>query len=166
MTLASSGQPQEQSVRQGMETISPKVHPKEVKPSAKPGRKIGSKKAAKLGAKTGKPSEGNLTKRQLSVLSELEKLAKKQGLKVSAGRLIFAGLRLKGGRCSLRNQKWVVLDRFQTFEEQLECFRLALESLEINDLHFYELSPETVRLLGLSSSKNQPAEKSAPQLES
>jgi hypothetical protein len=35
-----------------------------------------------------------LTKHQKEVLAELERLAKRLGLKVSSGRLLFAGLKL------------------------------------------------------------------------
>ena len=81
----------------------------------------------------GRFQSGNLTKRQKEVLAELEKLAKRLGLKVSTGRLLFAGLKLKGGRCSLRDQPWLVLDMFLPYEDQVETFKRA----------FLEITPET-----------------------
>ncbi|MDR1578432.1 MAG: hypothetical protein LBT86_09465 [Deltaproteobacteria bacterium] len=70
-------------------------------------------------------------KKQKALLSELEKLAKKVGLKVSTGKLIYAGLKLKSGQCSLRREPWLIVDRAQPFEEQVELFRLALTQMEL-----------------------------------
>ena len=89
--------------------------------------------SGKKGLAGGKLQSGNLTKRQKDVLTELEKLAKKLGLKVSSGKLLFAGLKLKGGRCSLRDEPWLVLDRFLPYQDQVDTFKKA----------FLEITPET-----------------------
>ncbi|MDR2443644.1 MAG: hypothetical protein LBE31_09010 [Deltaproteobacteria bacterium] len=104
-----------------------------------------------------------LNKKQQSLLADYERLAKMTGLKVSAGRLVFAGLRLKGGRCSLRSQNWLVIDRFQTFEEQLDCFRAALAGQTITEELLEEFSEEFQKSFRqsaslLSGQSNQSAE--------
>jgi hypothetical protein len=76
---------------------------------------------------------GNMTRRQKDVLGELERLARRMGLKVSSGRLLFAGLKLKGGRCSLREQPWLILDRQLPYEDQVETYKRA----------FLEMAPAT-----------------------
>jgi hypothetical protein len=72
-----------------------------------------------------------LTKKQQATLSELEKLSRKLGLRVYSGKLIFAGLKLKGGQCLLRDDSWVVIDRYQPYEEQVEVFRKGLGKVSI-----------------------------------
>jgi hypothetical protein len=72
-------------------------------------------------------TQNGLTRKQAQVISELEKLARRAGLRVSAGKLVFAGLRLKQGGCLLRREPWLVLDRLQPFEEQLDVLRRALD---------------------------------------
>jgi hypothetical protein len=72
-------------------------------------------------------TQSGLTRKQALVISELEKLARRSGLKVSAGKLVFAGLRLKQGGCLFRQEPWLVLDRLLPFEEQLDVLRRALD---------------------------------------
>ncbi|MDR1872325.1 MAG: hypothetical protein LBS60_10500 [Deltaproteobacteria bacterium] len=72
-------------------------------------------------------------KKQRIILSELEKLSKKLGLKVSSGKLVYAGLKLRSGQCSLRQEPWLILDRSQPFEEQVELFRQALANLTLDE---------------------------------
>ena len=86
------------------------------------------------------------SKKQKAALSELEKLARRLGLRISYGRLRFAGLKLKSGQCLFRGEKWLVMDRKQPFEDQLEVFKDALSQF---DLKGTDLSPEVTRLLGL-----------------
>jgi hypothetical protein len=69
-------------------------------------------------------------KKQKSILSDLEKFAKSVGLKVSTGKLIYAGLKLKSGQCSLFQEPWLVVDKTQPFEDQIELYRQALADLE------------------------------------
>ncbi|MDL2226907.1 hypothetical protein LJB86_04555, partial [Deltaproteobacteria bacterium OttesenSCG-928-M10] len=57
------------------------------------------------------------SKKQQEILKTLENAARRTGLKVSAGQLRFAGLRLKGGSCFLRGHQWLVLDKSQPFED-------------------------------------------------
>ncbi|MDR1678040.1 MAG: hypothetical protein LBS44_06585 [Deltaproteobacteria bacterium] len=88
-----------------------------------------------------------INKKQALILSELDKLAKKVGLKVSVGKLIFAGLKLKSGRCLLRQEDWLVVDRFQPFEEQADLYRRALAGFELSPQYLQALSPETRNIL-------------------
>ncbi|MDR0354193.1 MAG: hypothetical protein LBJ64_00415 [Deltaproteobacteria bacterium] len=74
---------------------------------------------------------GILTKKQSQIIKEMEKLAKKKGIRVSGGKLNFGGLKLKGGRCVLRQVPWIIVDRTQGFEEQLDLFRLALADAKV-----------------------------------
>ncbi|MDR1314916.1 MAG: hypothetical protein LBQ12_14805 [Deltaproteobacteria bacterium] len=67
-------------------------------------------------------------------MSLLERFAKAKGLKVSTGKLFYAGLRLKSGQCVYREEPWLVLDRFQAFDDQLELFRKAFADLKIGGL--------------------------------
>lgn len=89
---------------------------------------------------------GRITKKQKSSLQELEKLARKLGLKVSYGKLRFAGLKLKGGQCIYRGEKWLVMDRNQPFDEQVDLYREAFKEF---DLTSEEISPDLNRILKL-----------------
>ena len=71
------------------------------------------------------------SKKQLLVLGALERAAKKLGLKVSAGKLQFAGLKLKGGNCLFKGEKWLVFDRNQPFEDVVEIYRQAVNPHEL-----------------------------------
>jgi hypothetical protein len=73
------------------------------------------------------------SRKQKEILNDLEKLAKKTGLKVSSGKLVYAGLKLKSGQCSLREESWLIVDRTQPYEDQLEIYRQALSRLELPD---------------------------------
>ncbi|MFH1135899.1 MAG: hypothetical protein V1816_07415 [Pseudomonadota bacterium] len=76
---------------------------------------------------------GKFTKKQRDALGELEKLAKRLGMRVSFGNLKFAGLNLKGGHCRLKEEKWLVVDRRRSFEEQVDIFREALGQFELSE---------------------------------
>jgi hypothetical protein len=83
-------------------------------------------------------------KKQKENLSSLEKLAKALGIKVSGGKLLYAGLRLKGGQCFLREEPWLILDRNQPYEEQLELYR---EAFGLLNLEPRELPPHAREIL-------------------
>ncbi|MEW5723841.1 MAG: hypothetical protein AB1896_12085 [Thermodesulfobacteriota bacterium] len=87
-----------------------------------------------------------ITRKQKETLKELDKLARRLGLRVSYGQLRFGGLRLKGGQCLFRGERWVVLDRGQPYEDQLDVFREALGGL---DLQTEEVPPGLRVLLAL-----------------
>ncbi|MDR2613502.1 MAG: hypothetical protein LBG06_12035 [Deltaproteobacteria bacterium] len=70
-------------------------------------------------------------RKQQENISLLERFARSRGLKVSAGKLFYAGLRLKSGQCVYREEPWLVLDRFQPYEEQLDLFRKAFADLRV-----------------------------------
>ena len=76
----------------------------------------------------------------------MEKLAKQVGLRVSWGKLRFAGLKLKGGQCLFKGEKWLVLDRTQPYEDQLDSFREALQEF---DLRGREVPKELSHLLDI-----------------
>ena len=84
------------------------------------------------------------TKKQQIILKELEKLAKRLGVRVSYGDLRFGGLRLKGGQCLFKGEKWMVLDRKQAFDDQLDIF---LSVLNQADLSGQEIPPELENVL-------------------
>jgi hypothetical protein len=86
------------------------------------------------------------TKKQQETIRQLEKLARQVGLRVSWGKLRFAGLKLKGGQCLFKGEKWLVLDRAQPYEDQLDSFREALREC---DLTGREVPPELTGLLDL-----------------
>jgi hypothetical protein len=71
------------------------------------------------------------SKKQKAILESLEAVARRAGLKVSTGRLRYAGLKLKGGNCLLRGRRWVIMDRSQPFDDLLEIFRQALSPEEL-----------------------------------
>jgi hypothetical protein len=71
------------------------------------------------------------SKKQKVILEALEEAARRAGLKVSTGRLRYAGLKLKGGSCLYRGRRWLIMDRTQPFDELLEIFRQALSPEEL-----------------------------------
>jgi hypothetical protein len=71
------------------------------------------------------------SRKQKAVLEALEKAARRAGLKVSTGRLRYAGLKLKGGSCLLRGRRWLIMDRTQPFDDLLEIFRQVLSPEEL-----------------------------------
>jgi hypothetical protein len=71
------------------------------------------------------------SKKQKLILSDLEKFAKRIGLKVSSGKLIYAGLKLKSGQCTLRQEPWLIVDKTQPVDDQIELYRQALATLEL-----------------------------------
>lgn len=84
------------------------------------------------------------TKKQREILEALETAARRVGLKVSAGQLRFAGLKLKGGSCRLHDRRWLILDRAQPFDDLVDIYRQALTPA---DLAASGLSDELVMLL-------------------
>ena len=91
-------------------------------------------------------AKSRVTKKQEHILRELDKLARRLGLRVSYGNLRFAGLKLKGGQCLFKGEKWVVVDRKQPYEDQLDVFREAIVQFDLSSL---EILPELVGLLDL-----------------
>ena len=89
-------------------------------------------------------SRPRLTTKQKDALRELERLARTVGLRVSFGDLRFAGLKLRGGQCDFRGEKWLVMDRKQSYEDQLAFYRDALSQFELNA---EDLSPEVRAVL-------------------
>jgi len=73
------------------------------------------------------------TNKQQEILKAMEAAARRQGFKVSAGQLRFAGLKLKGGSCLLRDRQWLILDKSQPFDELVDIYRLALSPEELAD---------------------------------
>lgn len=100
-----------------------------------------------------------ITKKQKRTIAELEKIARELGLRVSAGDMRFAGLKLKSGHCLFRGETWVVVDRRQPFEEQVEVLSEAIGTLDWKQL---ELSPELEKAItknmGAESTKSVPVD--------
>lgn len=71
------------------------------------------------------------SKKQRDVLHALETAARRVGLKVSAGQLRFAGLKIRSGSCLLHGNKWLILDKNQPFEELLDIYRQVLSTQEL-----------------------------------
>ena len=71
------------------------------------------------------------TKKQQDILQNLESTARQLGWTVSAGKLRFADLKLKGGNCLLHGKRWLVLDKNQPFEELVDIFRQAFTSEDL-----------------------------------
>ena|GEM_PF-3432823 len=71
------------------------------------------------------------SKKQRAILQALEAAARRAGLKVSTGRLRYAGLKLKGGSCLLKGSRWLIMDRTQPFDDLLEIFRQALSAEDL-----------------------------------
>ncbi|MBF0531229.1 MAG: hypothetical protein HQK55_18570 [Deltaproteobacteria bacterium] len=88
-----------------------------------------------------------MTKKQRSTISLLEKLARARGLRISYGDLRFAGLKLKGGLCEFRGETWVVMDRRQPFDDQVDIFREALNGREFTE----ELGPDLKKILNIDA---------------
>ncbi|MBU2548810.1 MAG: hypothetical protein KKB20_10390 [Proteobacteria bacterium] len=97
-------------------------------------------------------------KKQEETLKELEHLSRKVGLRVAYGDMRFAGLRLRSGHCLFKGERWLVLDRKQSFEDKLDLF---FEALGQFDLHDQELSPELKRMMGLPADPPEDLESSA-----
>lgn len=84
------------------------------------------------------------SKKQREVLHALETAARRTGLKVSAGQLRFAGLKLKSGSCLLRGKQWLILDKNQPFDDLVDLYRQVLTPTELADCG---LPGETLELL-------------------
>jgi hypothetical protein len=89
--------------------------------------------------------KARLSAKQKRILAQLEDLARRTGHKISYGDLKFAGLRLKAGQCLFKGQPWIVMDRRQPFDDQVDVFREALADLNVGGM---ELEPETRKALG------------------
>lgn len=94
----------------------------------------------------------NLNKKQRETLAALEKLARRAGLKVSYGRLNYAGLRFKGGGCRCRGRDWLIIDRLRSFEDQLEVFQSVLKGRDWPE----DTEAGLLRLLAADSPKAGP----------
>ncbi|MDR2302913.1 MAG: hypothetical protein LBF38_12880 [Deltaproteobacteria bacterium] len=104
-----------------------------------------------------KPKKG-FNKHQVKVITELDKLARKCGVKIFTGKLVYAGLKIQSGNCRLHSDNCLVIDRGQPYEEQLDLYRQVLLNVEIQPKHFDELSQETKSALNLGLHKKaQPA---------
>ena len=95
---------------------------------------------------------GRITKRQKKTIAELEKIAKTLGIRVSAGDLRFGGLKLKSGQCLFRGETWVVVDRHQPFEEQVDVLSEAIGALDWEPLN---IDSEIVKIIRKSIDGNQ-----------
>ena len=82
------------------------------------------------------------SKKQQEILKLLESSARRLGLKVSVGRLMVAGLKLRGGSCFLRGRRWLILDRAQPFDELLDIYRQAVSLADLSALGLAEESLE------------------------
>ena len=89
-------------------------------------------------------SKKKTKEKQEETLRELEKLAKRFGIRVSYGDMKFAGLKLKSGQCLFKGERWLILDRKQPFEDKVDLFRETLEHL---DLSQEELPPDLADLI-------------------
>jgi hypothetical protein len=79
------------------------------------------------------------------VLDELIEAAERVGLKVRREKLMReVGYRARGGRCRLRGDDMVIIDRDQAPHEQLE---IVAEALKGRDLEAVYLSPAARRVL-------------------
>ena len=72
------------------------------------------------------------SKKQREVLQALEAAARRSGLKVSAGQLRFAGLKLRSGSCLLHGKQWLILDKNQPFDDLVEIYRQVLTTKELS----------------------------------
>jgi hypothetical protein len=79
------------------------------------------------------------------VLDELIEAAGRVGLKVRREKLLReVGYRARGGKCRLRNDDLIIIDRDQATHEQLE---VIAEALKGRDLEAVYLSPAARRIL-------------------
>ena len=95
------------------------------------------------------------SKKQREVLQALESAARRSGLKVSAGQLRFAGLKLRSGSCLLRGKQWLILDKNQPFDDLVDIYRQVLTTKELIDCG---LPDETLELLAPYLGQAAPAE--------
>ena len=86
--------------------------------------------------------------RTLKLLDELIEAAERVGLKVRREKLLReVGYRARGGRCRLRQEDLVIIDRDQPPHEQLE---IVAEALKGRDLEAVYLSPAARQILQAS----------------
>ncbi len=90
------------------------------------------------------PIKSPHSKKQQQVLKAMEAAARRMGLKVSVRKLRVAGLRLKGGSCLLRGRQWIILDRYQPFDDLVDVYRQALSLEELAGLGLPAESMELV----------------------
>ena len=95
------------------------------------------------------------SKKQREVLQALEVAARRSGLKVSAGQLRFAGLKLRSGSCLLRGTQWLILDKTQPFDDLVDIYRQVLTTRELANCG---LPSETLELLAPYLKEAAPAE--------
>jgi hypothetical protein len=72
-----------------------------------------------------------LDRKRHETIAVLERYARSRGLKVASGKLVFAGLKLRSGKCVYRDEPWLVIDSAQPYGDQLDLFRKAFEELGI-----------------------------------
>ena len=94
------------------------------------------------------------SKKQREVLQALEAAARRSGLKVSAGQLRFAGLKIRSGSCLLRGKTWLILDKTQPFDDLVDIYRQVLTTRELADSGLPE---ETLALLAPYLPETTPA---------
>jgi hypothetical protein len=96
------------------------------------------------------PKKPQRIKWEKNTLGRLGKLAKSVGIRVSTGKLIYAGLKLKPGTCTLRGETWLILDVNQPFDEQVDLFREVLSEIDYD----HALIPPDLRELVLAEEVN------------
>jgi hypothetical protein len=90
--------------------------------------------------------KGERVKWEKGTLLRLERLAKAAGMRVSTGKLIYAGIKLTPGICSLRGETWLILDSGQSFDEQVDLYREAFSAIPFD----HALIPGDLRNLVLA----------------
>ncbi|MDR2405369.1 MAG: hypothetical protein LBE27_03260 [Deltaproteobacteria bacterium] len=78
------------------------------------------------------PKKPERVKWEKNTLARLEKIAKDLGIRVSTGKLFYAGLKLQPGRCTLRGETWLILDIHQPFDEQVDLYRELFATLDFD----------------------------------
>ncbi|MDR2200480.1 MAG: hypothetical protein LBR53_13720 [Deltaproteobacteria bacterium] len=96
------------------------------------------------------PKKPERVKWEKNTLSRLEKIAKSLGVRVSTGKLFYAGLKLAPGKCRLRGETWLILDTHQPFDEQVDLYREVFSQMEFD----HSVIPEDLRDLILSEDVN------------
>ncbi|HZP44703.1 MAG TPA: hypothetical protein VFB15_03550 [Candidatus Binataceae bacterium] len=88
---------------------------------------------------------GRETVRQQQLAEELSEAARRLGLEVRREKLLREiGYRARGGRCCLRNQRLLILDRDMPAADQIELLADTIRELPHEELY---LSPAARRLL-------------------
>ncbi|MDR1166654.1 MAG: hypothetical protein LBO66_12465 [Deltaproteobacteria bacterium] len=92
-------------------------------------------------------------KKQKDNLIYLERLARDLGVKVFTGKLFFSGIKLRSGQCLLREVPWLIIDRYNSYEEKIELFRQAFTALPVDPVDF----PPLAQQLLFNSAKGAPS---------